>query len=95
MKLHFTALLALSLLQPAASLDAKPPANPPAAQDVKALRQAADALINQAASPPGQPGNASPSQGAAHAAQRAIQVVCSKDTPAADRAAICRANSPF
>jgi hypothetical protein len=83
------------LTPPVASASAKPPAAPPAAQNVAVLQQGADALIRQAASPPGQPGNLSPSQGAEHAAFRAIQVVCSKDNPAAQRAAICHPNSPF
>jgi hypothetical protein len=41
------------------------------------------------ASPPGQANRPDVSQGADHASDRAIQVVCTKDTPAAQRAAIC------
>jgi hypothetical protein len=95
MRLQSAAILMLLLAQPIASATAKPSAAQPAAKDTAVLKQGADALIKQAASPPGQPGNPSPNQGAEHAALRAIQVVCSKDTPAAQRSAICRPNSPF
>jgi hypothetical protein len=83
----------LSLL-PIASAGAKPATNAPAAARTAVLRQGADALIGQAAAQTGKTEIGS-SQGAAHAALRAIQVVCNKDTPAAQRAAICRPNSPF
>src|SRR4051812_31234568 len=95
MRLQSAAILMLLLAPPIASARAKAPATQPPAQSTAVLRQAADALIKQAAAPPGQPGNSSPSQGAEHAALRAIQVVCSKETPAAQRSAICRPNSPF
>ena len=94
MRLTFGAILTLSLVQPITFVNAKPPATQPSAKDM-AVRQGADALIKQAASSPGQTGNLSPSQGAENAALRAIQVVCTKDTPAAQRAAICHPNSPF
>jgi len=95
MRLTSGAILTLSLVQPIAFVNAKPPATQPTAKDMALLKQGADALIKQAASPPEQPGHPSPSQGAEHAAMRAIQVVCTKDTPAAQRAAICHPNSPF
>lgn len=81
MRLTSGAILPLLLVQPIASASAKPPATQPPAKDTAVLKQGADALIKQAASPPGQSGNPSLSQGAEHAALRAIQVVCSKDTP--------------
>jgi hypothetical protein len=92
MRLPSAAILILSL---AASAGAKPPASAPAAQGTVVLRQGANALINQASLQTGQSRDASANQGAEHAALRAIQVVCSKDTPAAQRAAICHPNSPF
>nr|NUR37535.1 hypothetical protein [Sphingomonas sp.] len=86
-----TAAIAILSFVPFASAGAKPAAT----RGTAVLRQGADALIRQAASQSGQAGNTDASQGAAHAAARAIQVVCSKDTPAAQRSAICRPNSPF
>jgi hypothetical protein len=95
MRLPSAAFLILSLVQPAASLGAKPPVSAPTAQGTAVLRQGANALINQASLQAVQPGDASAAQAAEHAALRAIQVVCSKNTPAAQRAAICHPNSPF
>jgi hypothetical protein len=67
---------------------AKDPANGSSVHDPNATLAKA---LNAAVTPPGQAKNAdSPSQGAEHASQRAIDVVCSKDTPAAQRAAICQ-----
>lgn len=53
------------------------------------LKKGLDAMI-AAASPPGQANRpVDPDQGDDNASARAIQVVCSKDTPAAQRSAIC------
>jgi hypothetical protein len=70
-----------------ASTAAAPAKGPPAQKPDATLAKA----LNAAVTPPGQAKKAdSPSQGAEHASPRAIEVVCSKDTPAAQRAAICQ-----
>jgi len=82
----------------AASATAAPRQSSPSAQRVSSpqstsqLRAGLRALI--AAAPTNTPQGGSASQGADHAAARAILVVCTKDTPAAQRAAICRDASP-
>jgi hypothetical protein len=52
------------------------------------LKKGLDAMI-ASASPPGQANRTDRDQGDNHASDRAIQVVCTKDTPAAQRSAIC------
>jgi hypothetical protein len=52
------------------------------------LKKGLDAMI-ASASPPGQANRTDRDQGDDHASDRAIQVVCTKDTPAAQRSAIC------
>ena len=52
------------------------------------LKKGLDAMI-ASASPPGQANRSDRDQGDDNASDRAIQVVCSKDTPAAQRSAIC------
>jgi hypothetical protein len=64
-------------------------ANNGANKGVAALKKGLDAMI-AAASPPGQSKRpVDPDQGDDNASDRAIQVVCTKDTPAAERSAIC------
>jgi len=78
-----------------AAVLAKDPANGPSGHDPDATLAKA---LNAAVTLPGQARKAdSPSQGADHASPGAIDVVCSKDTPAAQRAAICQGPpvSPF
>ena len=63
------------------------PAAPPGKSSAD-LRTALAAMMN--ATPPGQEKRkVDPDQGDDHASLRAIEVVCSKDTPAATRSAIC------
>ena len=83
--------LALSLIVAGTSVQAKglKPASDPAKAATSDLKKGLDAMIASAASPPGQANRSDVGQGADHASDRAIQVVCSKDTPAAQRAAIC------
>ena len=78
--------------------DTKTEAGPqaaPAKSDVSALKKGLDS-IRLASSPPGQgtpPGQANrpvdPDQGDDNASLNAINIVCNKDTPAAQRSAIC------
>jgi hypothetical protein len=89
-----TTILLLSSIAPVSSVSAKNSANTPPVQGLAVVRQGADAIIQAAVVPPGQTKRPFVSQGANHAAAIAIQIVCSKDTPAAQRAAICRSNSP-
>lgn len=91
----FAAMLLLSLVQPVSSVAAKPAGNAPTARDLDAFRQGLHALIKQATPSEAEEASESRSQGAEHASLRAIRVVCSKDTPAAHRSAICHPNSPF
>ena len=82
--------LVLSLIIAGTSVQAKDqkPASGPAKASTSDLKKGLDAMI-ASASPPGQANRPDVGQGADHASDRAIQVVCSKDTPAAQRAAIC------
>ncbi len=95
MRLSFAAMLLLSLVQPVSSVAARSASRAPTAQDLNTLRQGLDALIKQTGSSQAEPKKASASQGAEHASLTAIREVCSKDTPAAHRSAICHPNSPF
>lgn len=86
--LPMSILLSVSMAASAPAL-AKPGDNSKA-QGVTQLKQALGAVAATARAE-GQPADrASKSQGAANANPRAILRVCSKDTPAAERAAICR-----
>ena len=81
--------LALLLLVAGTSGQAKDqkPADPPKSGTAE-LKKGLDAMI--AAAQPGPPAKTVDNdQGDDHASDRAIQVVCSKDTPAARRSAIC------
>ena len=84
--------LAVLLLVTATAVQAKDqkPADTPKNGTVE-LKKGLDAMIAIAiASPPGQANRpADPDQGDDNASDRAIQVVCSKGTPAAQRSAIC------
>lgn len=95
MRLTFVAMLLMSLVQPVSSVAAKPAGNAPTARDLNTLRQGLYALIKQATPSQAEANSESASQGADHASLTAIRVVCSKDTPAAHRSAICHPNSPF
>ena len=84
------ASLALLLLVAGTSVqakDQKPPSSP-TKSTTSDLKKGLDAMI-ASASPPGQANRPEQSQGAANASGRAIEVVCTKDTPAAQRSAIC------
>ena len=66
------------------------PAGPPK-NGTAELKKGLDAMI-AAAAPPGQANRpVDPDRGDDNASARAIEVVCSKDTPAARRSAICPA----
>ena len=84
------ASLALLLLAAGTSGQAKDqkPASSPTKSATSDLKKGLDAMI-ASASPPGQDNRNDRSQGAENASDRAIQVVCTKDTPAAQRSAIC------
>ena len=72
----------------AASAAGRPAATP--AKVSADLRTALKSMMN--GTPPGQANRkVDPDQGDDHASLRAIEVVCSKDTPAATRSAICPA----
>lgn len=82
--------LAVLLLVAATAVQAKDqkPASTPKNGTVE-LKKGLDAMV-AAASPPGQANRpVDPDQGDDNASDRAIQVVCSKDTPAAQRSVIC------
>lgn len=65
------------------------PSPAPSKSGMAALQKGLDS-IRVAASPPGQSTRpVDPDQGDDHASLTAIQMVCSKDTPAAQRSAIC------
>jgi hypothetical protein len=64
------------------------------ANDAVQLGLGAKAVVNAAAAQSRSSQSADPDQGDDHAAARAIQIVCSKDTPAAQRSAICQNVSP-
>lgn len=84
------ASLALLLLVAGTSVQAKDqkPASGPAKAATSDLKKGLDAMI-ASASPPGQGNQNGRSQGAENASDRAMQVVCTKETPAAQRSAIC------
>ena len=79
-------LLSSLALASAASAAGRPAASP--ARPSAELRTALNAMMK--ATPAGQANRkVDPDQGDDHASLRAIAVVCSKDTPAATRSAIC------
>ena len=69
---------------PAQAKDQAKPANNATAE----LKRGLDAMMSSVTAA-GQPSTADRDQGDDHASDRAIQQVCSKDTPAAERSAIC------
>jgi hypothetical protein len=84
------ASLALLLIVAGTSVQAKDQATAsgPAKTSTTDLKKGLDAMI-ASASPPGQANRTDRDQGDDNASDRAIQVVCTKDTPAAQRSAIC------
>lgn len=95
MNARFMSILVTASMAAAVPALAKP-ADQSRAQGVSQLRQALDEVAATAdAQGPKPPDHFKPkqndnSQGAEHANPGAILKVCSKDTPAAERAAICR-----
>ena len=83
------ASVALLLLAAGTSVQAKDqkPAGP-AKYRTADLKKGLDAMI-ASASPPGQGNRVNRDQGDDNASDRAIRVVCTKNTPAAQRSAIC------
>lgn len=66
------------------------PAEPNNATPERVLEQALETMADNGGSPPGQSNRPSdPDMGDDNAAFRAITTVCFKDTPAAERSAIC------
>jgi hypothetical protein len=99
MKPLLVGLLLISSVTATTPSLAKGPPNTSAApdvtqqKDVTPLRDGNRAVMNTAvAAQTGRPTD--PDQGDDNASDRAIQVVCSKSTPAAQRSAICRNVSP-
>jgi len=89
--LHAGILLLATIAAATPSL-AKDKANPSPAND---LRKTLQSMVQNNV-PPGQnKQTVDRDQGDDHASARAIEVVCSKDTPAAQRSAICTPVSPF
>jgi hypothetical protein len=88
----FPAIVALSFMilwSSAYAKDQKPVNTGANSKGISALQKGLGAMI-ASAMPPGQTNRkVDPDQGDDHASDRAIQVVCSKDTPAARRSAIC------
>ena len=84
------ASLALLLLVAGTSVQARDqkPTSGPAKSATSDLKKGLDAMI-ASATPPGQANRTDRDQGDDNASDRAIQVVCTKDTPAAQRSAIC------
>jgi hypothetical protein len=93
MKIELIGMAAIFALATGTSVDAKPPveAPPPAAAKlITALKTMAATATN----PPGQSKRPSdPDQGDDHASMVAIEKVCTKNTPAAKRSAICNPSS--
>jgi hypothetical protein len=74
----------------------KPPAqaNGSGGQEGAALLQKANRAVIEGAATAQTGRPADPDQGDDHASDRAIEIVCSKNTPAAQRSAICKNISP-
>ena len=82
----FTAFLALAAAAPASSAQVNATAS--ATRTASAVPAAGSSPVSIESIP-----GLDPDQGDEHASQRAIDVVCTKDTPAAQHAAIC--NGPL
>jgi hypothetical protein len=78
----------VSLIGATAAVAAKPPETKTSKSEL-ALQEGLHAVA-LGASAQAQPSKDSPSQGAEHASDNAILRVCTKDNPAAQRAAICK-----
>lgn len=90
MKPAIPMILFISLTAPVSGFAKAPPEQAQQKQAVEKLRVAMTKAVQQQAAPPGQAKRpVDPDQGDDHASARAIAVVCSKDTPAAQRSAIC------
>ena len=90
MKILTAAFVLAAAAASAAPGIAKDPANPANGQAATDLRAAMDAMVATKSMPVVQLAKTSdPDQGDDHASDRAIDVVCSKDNPAAERSAIC------
>jgi hypothetical protein len=83
------AILLISLTTAATSAAAREPPNKSDAQAATDLRHALGAMASAHSAPPAK--SVDRDRGDDNAAARAIQVVCSKETPAARRSAICPA----
>lgn len=90
MKILTAAFVLAAVTASAAPGIAKDPPKPANAEAVTDLRAAMDAMVATKSMPVVQLAKTSdPDQGDDHASDRAIDVVCSKDNPAAERSAIC------
>ena len=90
MKILTAAFVLAAVTASAAPGIAKDPPKPANAEAVTDLRVAMDAMVATKSMPVVQLAKTSdPDQGDDHASDRAIDVVCSKDNPAAERSAIC------
>ena len=90
MKILTAAFVLAAVTASAAPGIAKDPPKPAHAEAVTDLRVAMDAMVATKSMPVVQLAKTSdPDQGDDHASDRAIDVVCSKDNPAAERSAIC------
>ena len=90
MKILTAAFVLAAATASAAPGNAKDTPKPAYAKAVTDLRVAMDAMVATKSMPVVQLAKTSdPDQGDDHASDRAIDVVCSKDNPAAERSAIC------
>ena len=90
MKILTAAFVLAAVTASAAPGIAKDPPKPANAEAVTDLRAAMDAMVATKSMPVVQLAKTSdPDQGDDHASDRAIDVVCSKDNPAAVRSAFC------
>lgn len=89
MKTSIAAVLLLSVSVPTAVAAKGPPTAIQKAEAAR-LKLALNSMV-QHSTPPGQMNKVDHDQGDDHASARAIEVVCTKDTPAASRSAICPA----
>ena len=90
MKILTAAFVLAAVTASAAPGIAKDPPKPANAEAVTDLRAAMDAMVATKSMLVVQLAKTSdPDQGDDHASDRAIDVVCSKDNPAAERSAIC------
>lgn len=89
MKILTAAFVLAAVTASAAPGIAKDPPKPANAEAVTDLRAAMDAMVATKSMPVVQLAKTDLDQGDDHASDRAIDVVCSKDNPAAERSAIC------